>query len=183
MATVALGLVELNSIARGIVAADAMVKRAPVALRQSQPITPGKYLILIDGAVADVEEAMGAGTAVAGPTLVDRLFLPYVHEHVVAALTGKVHPAGLESLGVIETFTVAATVQAADAAFKAADVRPVELRLARGLGGKGFFVLTGELDQVEAAVAAGCAVIAPAVLVAREIVAAPHEDLSSRLLR
>jgi microcompartment protein CcmL/EutN len=69
----AIALVELESIARGYVVADAMVKKAPVHLRMTEAITPGKFLVLVDGEVADVECAFGEGVAVAGSGLIDKL--------------------------------------------------------------------------------------------------------------
>jgi len=51
--------------------------------------------------------------------------------------------------------TAASCIVASDAAAKAADVNLLELRLANGLGGKSFLLMEGEVDDVEAAVAAG----------------------------
>jgi microcompartment protein CcmL/EutN len=70
---------------------------------------------------------------------------------------------------------------AADAAAKAAQVRLIELQLARGIGGKGFFTVTGPLGEVEAAVEAAVAILDAAVLAATEIIAAPHADLARKL--
>jgi microcompartment protein CcmL/EutN len=178
----ALGIIETQSIARGLVCADAMAKKAPVRILQNHPVSPGKFVVVVAGAVADVEEAMGAGGAAAGHLLVDRLFLPYAHEQLAPLLAGHPRAAAIEAVGVIETFTVVATVLAADAAVKAAQVELLELRLGQGLGGKGFLTLTGELPDVEAAVAAGVAAIAPGLLVISEIIAAPHDDLRQRLI-
>jgi microcompartment protein CcmL/EutN len=178
----ALGIIESQSIARGIVCADAMVKQAPVKLLASHPVSPGKHVIIIAGQVADVEEAMGAGAAAAGHLLIDRLFLPYAHEQLAPLVAGEPRPAPIQAVGVIETFTVVATVLAADAAAKAADVHLLEMQLARGLGGKAFFTMTGELTAVEAAVAAGVAVIEPGLLVLSEIIPAPHADLLKGLI-
>ena len=182
MTAPALGIVETSSIARGLVVADAMVKRAPVRLLETRTVSPGKYLVIVVGQVADVEEAMQAGVAAAAHTLVDRLFLPQAHAELPGALGGTAEPGPIDSLGVIETFTVASTVLAADAAAKAAAVRLVEMRLGNGLGGKAFVVMTGVLDQVEAGVAAGCAAVAHGLLVGSEIIPAPHEDLSRKLV-
>lgn len=177
----ALGILETNSIARGMVVADAIVKRAPVQLLESHPISPGKYLIVIAGEVADVEEALQAGVAAAAHTLVDRLFLPQAHSQLAPAMTGTADPGPLGSIGILETFTVASTVLAADAAAKAAEVRLVEMRLANGLGGKAFVVMTGPLDQVEAGVAAGAAAVGHGLLLGSEIIPAPHGDLARKL--
>jgi len=85
------------------------------------------------------------------------------------------------ALGIVETATVAATILAADAAAKAAAVRLIEMQLARGIGGKAYFIVTGALDEVEAAVEAGVGVLDAAMVRATEIIAAPHEDLVARL--
>ena len=57
----ALALLEFDSIALGIKAGDAMVKRAPVATIQSGTVQPGNYLVMVTGDVAPVEEAVAAG--------------------------------------------------------------------------------------------------------------------------
>jgi microcompartment protein CcmL/EutN len=178
----ALGLVETSSIARGIVVADAMVKKAPVTLVLARPVSPGKHLALVSGDVADVEEAMAAGISTAAHTLVDRLTLAQVAPELLAALgRNGVEPLDDDAVGIIETFAVAATLLAADAACKAAVVRLAELRLADGLGGKAYFVLTGEQADVEAGLAAAEAAIAPGLLLARELIARPHADLVAAL--
>ena len=89
--------------------------------------------------------------------------------------------AGIGALGVVETKTVAATILAADAAVKAARVRLIEMQLARGIGGKAFFTVTGPLAEVEASVEAALLVVTDARLQATEIIPAPHEDLAAKL--
>jgi len=177
----ALALVELSSIARGYPVADAMVKRAPVALAECRPISPGKFLVLITGQVAAVDEAFRAGLAVAGDRLVDKLFLPHAHFQIGPAVGGAIPPAAIASFAAVETTTVAATILAADAAVKAAAVRIVEMQLGRGIGGKGYFSLSGTLAEIEAAVEAAAGAIDGALLTATEIIAAPHEDFLAKL--
>src|SRR5687767_2776395 len=89
MAHPALALLELSSIARGVVAADAMVKKALVTLLQNHPISPGKHLIVAGGGVAEIEEALAAGLAAADATLVDKLLLPHAHPSVWTLAAGK----------------------------------------------------------------------------------------------
>lgn len=149
----ALGLLELASIAVGIEAGDAMVKRAPVDVVHAGTVHSGKYLVLVAGAVADVEEALAAGLEVGQGCLVDTVFLPNVHAQVVAALRGARLAGTGEALGIVETTTVAATIEAADAGVKGARVRLLELHLADGLGGKGYLLFDGSVSDVEAAVA------------------------------
>jgi microcompartment protein CcmL/EutN len=178
----AIGLLELTSIARGIVAADAMAKRAPVRLLQSQTICPGKYLVLIGGDEDPVRDAMDVGIHYAGAYLVDRLVIPNLHPQVIPALAAVQPLPGLASVGVIETFSVAATVVAADAACKAAEVTLIEVRLGNGLGGKAYVTMSGEQFSVEAALEAGVAAVESGLVVRSELIPAPHGDLGRALL-
>jgi microcompartment protein CcmL/EutN len=179
-----LALIEVASIARGHRVADAMVKRAPVELLRCDAVSPGKFLVLVAGEVAAVDEAYRAGLEIAGDATLDRLVLPQAHEQLPGALRGETRAgdaAGVGALGIVETTTVAATILAADAATKAALVRLIEMQLARGIGGKAYFIVTGTLAEVEAAVEAAVGVVDAATLRATEIIAAPHEDLVARL--
>ncbi len=153
----ALALLEFNSIAAGIEAGDAMVKKAPVARIQSGTVQPGHYLVLVSGDVASVEEAAGAGVETGRDSLRDSLFLPNVHPDVVRAIAGERPSAHEDALGVIETHTVASAILAADAGVKGAEVTLLQLRLADGLGGKGLVFFNGLVADVEAAVEIGAA--------------------------
>ncbi len=148
----AIALLELESIAVGVVAGDAMVKRAPVESICAGTAHPGKYLVLVGGDVASVEEAYAAGMDVAGDSLLDHIFLPAVHPAVVECLRGERSAIAGEALGVVETRTAAATIGAADRGLKGADVSLVEIRLADRLGGKAYCIFSGTVADVEAAV-------------------------------
>ncbi len=180
MSSPALALVELSSIARGVVVADAICKKAPVDVVRAAPVSPGKFVILFVGEVADVEESYRAALDVAAHTLVDRLFLPNAHAQLPGVISGAKVAVPIDSIGVIETFTVAGAVLGADVAAKAADVTLLEMRLGQSIGGKGYFTMTGTLDAVEAATDAARRALDGALLCATEIVAAPHEDVRSR---
>jgi microcompartment protein CcmL/EutN len=178
----ALGLLEFSSIASGIVAGDAMAKRAPVGSLHAGTVHPGKYLVLVGGEVAAVEEALAAGRAAAGAALVDELFLPAVDPTVIAALRGGRLGDGGEALGVVETRTVAATLRAADAGVKGAAVTLLEVRLADGLGGKAFALFGGTVSDVEAAVERAVGVLFPAdLLVDRAVIPQLHSEMRDNL--
>jgi microcompartment protein CcmL/EutN len=166
----ALALLEFSSIAAGIQAADAMVKRAPIDVIKAGTVQPGKYLVLIGGQVADVEESLSAGREVGGPTAVDFVYLPQVHPEVVVCIGGGRVPEVTDALGVIETTTVAAAIHAADAGIKGAEVRLLEVRLADGLGGKGIVLFSGLVADVEAAVEIGVGVLERPDLLVRQVV-------------
>ena len=155
----ALALLEFSSIAAGIEAGDAMVKRAPVSTIQTGTVQPGNYLVLVAGDVASVEEAVAAGQETGQSALRDLLFLPNVHPAVVAALGGQRQIAAEDALGIIETRTVASAILAADAGVKGAEVSLLQLRLADGLGGKGLVFFHGLVADVETAVSLSAAIV------------------------
>lgn len=151
----ALGLVETSSVSRGAVVADGVLKMAPVRLLFAGEVSPGKFVVVFGGAVGPTRASHARGVELAGDRRVDDLLLPQLHAGVLPALENEVTGGETESLGTLETATVAATIDASDRAAKAARVTLRRIRLAQGLGGKGFVFLTGSLPDVEAAVAAG----------------------------
>ena len=180
---VAIAAVETSSIAQGAVAADAMVKTAEVELIDASTVSPGKYWILIGGAVAPVRASLARGIAVAAETLLDSLFIPQLHDDGLPALRGSATPADHDALGVLETHTAAAAIVAADLAVKAANVHLRDIRLANGLGGKGVVFLTGAVSDVQAAIAAGRAEAQQRGLLARAVVIPQlHAQMKARML-
>jgi len=170
MAEQAIAFVETNSIAAGIAAADACLKRADVELLEARSICPGKFMVLIRGEMSQVRNALDSGLQLAGEFLVDQLFLPRVHSAVFTALSLTSLPVKGAALGVIETITAAVCIVAADAAAKAADVSLLEVRLADGLGGKSFVLMEGTVADVEVGVAAGVAKVSAEGLLVRQVV-------------
>ena len=179
----ALGLVELNSVAIGILVMDEMLKVAPVELVEATPVCSGKYVVIVKGDVASVDASVARGESVGADSVVDTLFLPNPHPGIFPALTGTSDVEHIDSLGVIETFSVASTVVSADLAGKAAQVKMIEIRLAKGLGGKAFVTMTGAVSDVEAAVGAGSAYASKKGLLVRSVVIPrPDESLFQKIL-
>ncbi len=178
----ALALVEFSSIAVGIRTADAMVKRAPIEVIKTGTVQPGKYLVLIGGLVADVEESLAAGREMGGEAVVDYVYLPQVHPEVVDAVGGGRVPQAVDAVGVIETTTVAAAIHAADAGIKGAEVHLIEVRLADGLGGKGIVLFSGLVADVEVAVEIGVGVLEqPGLLVEQVVIPQLHPEIWDNL--
>ncbi len=179
----AIGLVEFVSIARGIEATDEMVKVAEVELLLSRTICSGKYITMIGGDVTGVERAMDVGVEIAAETLVDQFILPNVHPSVIPSITATTPVEDLRALGVIETFSVAASVVAADTAVKAASVDLIEIRAAIGLGGKSFVILNGDVADIRTAVDRGVEKAREdGTLVYSIVIPAPRKELLDALL-
>ena len=153
----ALAMLEFNSIARGMLAADAMVKRAAVALIHAGTVQPGRYLVMLGGEVAEVEESLKAGQVVGGDALDDTVWLPSIHRDVLKVIHSAqdtpniARPSEADSLGIIETRTAPAAIKAGDVAIKGATITLLSIRLSDGLGGKGLVLLAGLVADVEAA--------------------------------
>ena len=177
----AIALLEFDSIAVGIETGDAMVKRAPLDVIKAGTVHPGKYLVLIGGQVADVEEALDAGRSTGADHLIDEMLLPDVHDDVVAALVGARESGTGEALGIVETTTVAAIIEAADAGVKGASVTLREIRMADGLGGKGYLLFSGPVAEVEAAVEIGTGRVEEQVVASR-VIAQIHVEMDENLL-
>ncbi len=176
----AIALLEFDSIAVGIESGDAMVKRAPLDVIKAGTVHPGKYLVLVGGQVADVEEALEAGRFVGGDDLVDEMVLPDVHDDVVAALIGTREAGPGEALGIVETTTVAAVIEAADAGVKGASVTLREIRMADGLGGKGYLLFSGPVAEVEAAVEISVERVSQQVVASR-VISQIHSEMDENL--
>ena len=155
----AVGIIELDSIAQGVVTGDAMVKAAPVGSIYAGTVHPGRYLVLVSGDTASVEVALEVGRDVGGTAVLDSIFLPDIHPDVTAAIvaTDETATADGEAVGVLESATIATVIEAADAGVKAAPITVASVRLADGLGGKGYLVFGGVLAEVEAAMEAAVA--------------------------
>jgi microcompartment protein CcmL/EutN len=182
----ALGILELELIARGVVVADAVLKRAEVELFASRPVSGGKHLVMLAGEIDVVEEGMTAGGDAADSALVDHLFLPFLHPPIWDLIAKPVHPdewkvGPVGAVAIVETRTVCAAVSAADAAGKAAAVALRDMRLATGIAGKAFFTMTGELPDIEAA-AAAAQDAAGNRLVDLQLIPSPAPELLGRLI-
>ncbi|MBM4374014.1 MAG: BMC domain-containing protein [Deltaproteobacteria bacterium] len=147
----ALALLEFSSIAAGTRSADALVKKAPVKIERLGTLQPGVFAILWSGDVASVDESYQEALRVGGRAVVERMFLPQVDASVYFAVQGVALPLDEDTLGVIETRSMAPAIEAADVAVKGANVRVVRVRLGDELGGKGLVHVVGEQHDVEAA--------------------------------
>jgi microcompartment protein CcmL/EutN len=166
----AVGMIEFNSIAVGIEAADAMVKASLTTPLLMKTICPGKFVAAVHGDVAATRAAVDAGLRVGADAVVDYFVIPNISPEVIVALGCSTEGGRGGAVGVIETFSAAASIVAADVAVKTADVDLIEVRLAMGLGGKAICLLRGEVAAVQAATEGGAATAAASGLLVRKVV-------------
>jgi microcompartment protein CcmL/EutN len=174
----AIGIVETSSIAKGFEIADTILKTARVELVLNRTICPGKYMVLVGGNVDAVQSSIDAGLSVGAHTVVDHFLIANLHPAVFPAISGVTHLPELKALGVIEAFSVASVIEAADAAVKATPVQLITIHLAMAIGGKGFVSLTGDVASVQEAVEVGAAVIErKGLLVEKVVIPRPRQEI------
>ncbi|MDW6005171.1 BMC domain-containing protein [Vibrio mangrovi] len=179
----AIGLVELNSIAKGIEVTDTMLKSAHVELLSAKTICPGKYIVMVGGEIAAVKQSVTSGEQQGGHMTVDSFVLPNVHPSILPALSGVTIAQQRQSIGVVETYSVATCINAADAAIKAANVELIRIHMAFGIGGKCYLVVNGDVSDVNTAVAVASVNAGEnGLLVHGTVIPKPHPDVWRQLL-
>ncbi|MBR2404583.1 MAG: BMC domain-containing protein [Clostridia bacterium] len=148
----ALAMVEYLTVATGITAADIMVKTADVELIEAHVVCPGKYIALIQGELSAVTAAVEKAKAQYPQKLVDSFVLGNPEPSIFPAIYGATEVANPAALGIFETYSAASIIVAADIASKTADVQLVELRIAKGMCGKSYMLITGEVAAVNSSI-------------------------------
>ena len=173
-----IGVIELKSIPKGVEAADAALKSAGIDMVSAHPSCPGKYEIILTGSISDVDAAITHVKTRFEGYVIDAAIMGRIDEQVIKALFGTSVGEKSGSLGLIETFSAASAIKAADIAVKTARVAIYDLRISRGMGGKGIIMLTGDVGDVTAAVSAGSNYAKElATLSSSTVIASPHKDL------
>lgn len=178
-----IGLIELSSIAAGYLVGDAMLKAADVEMILSRSICSGKYIVMVGGDVAAVRASVDAGTVSGTGMVIDTFVIPNIHKDVFPAISGVTQVKMLEALGIVEAFSVASLIEAADAAVKTARIQLIEIRLAMALGGKAFVTMTGDVAAVRAAVDSAAAVCSKrGLLVNKVVIPNPRKELLNEII-
>ena len=114
----AIGVIELKSIPKGIEAADAALKSAGVEMVSSHPSCPGKYEIILTGSISNVSVAVAHVENRFDGYVIDSSVMGRIDEQVIKALFGTHEGKREGSLGLVETFSAASAIKAADIAVK-----------------------------------------------------------------
>ncbi len=179
----AIGMVEYKTVSAGIVAADAMVKTSDISVLEAQTVCPGKYIVIITGDLSAVDAAVNTAKVQHGNHLISSFVLGNPHEAIFPAIYGATKIEEVSALGILETYDAASMIVAADEAAKTAIVDLVELRLARGMCGKSYMTLTGEVAAVEAAIERAKMIVAKeGMYLDSSIIAHPDKQIRQAIL-
>lgn len=174
----AIGVIELKSIPKGVEAADSALKSSGIEMVSAHPSCPGKYEIVLTGSISDVTVAVEHVANKFEGYVIDSSVMGRIDEQVIKALFGTQAGEREGSLGLIETFSAASAIKAADIAVKTARVEVYDLRVSRGMGGKGVVMITGDVGDVTAAVEAGANYAkSVSTLSSFTVIPSPHKEL------
>ncbi len=148
----AIGMVEYTTVSSGMQAADLIVKTASVEILEASTVCPGKYMVIFAGDLSAVNAALDSCKTNYPARLIDSFVLGNPHKDVLPAICGATEVSDVEALGVFETYSAASAVVAADSTVKTSMVRLIEIRLARGMCGKSYVLITGSVAAVTAAI-------------------------------
>ena len=179
----AIAVLEFASIANALFCTDALLKKAPIAMLKSGTVSGGRYLIILGGSTASVEESLNEALTLGDGSVLDYAFLPDVHARLHDAILGQRIACEQDAVAILETATVAANIRAAELALKGTEVRLVELRLADyEMSGKAISIYNGELHEVQAAMELASGFLrGRKEYVRHRIISRPHETLTQHL--
>lgn len=179
----AIGMVEYRTVSTGVQAADIMLKTSNVDILESSVVCPGKYIVIITGDLSAVKAAVDASKTRFSAELIDSFVLGNPDEAIFSAIYGATEVKDVKALGILETFSAASIIVAADAAAKTSQVELIELRLARGMCGKSYLMLTGEVAAVTAAIEKAKASVADnGMFLESSVIANPDKRLWDTIL-
>ncbi|MCD7812762.1 MAG: BMC domain-containing protein [Lachnospiraceae bacterium] len=179
----AIGMIEFKTTAAGITAADAMVKTAEVELIEAQTVCPGKYIAIIAGDLSAVKAAVETAVTSFEDKCIDSFVLGNPHESIFPAIYGTSQVKDIRALGILETYDAASIIEAADQAAKTAIVELIELRIAKGMCGKSYMLITGEVSAVEASIERAKQLVAEkGMYLDSSVIAHPDRRMTEKLL-
>jgi len=178
-----IAVIDFSSIADGLYATDALLKKAPIAMIKSGTVSGGRHLVIFGGTTGSVAESLDEALSIGNGSVLNHVFLPDLHEKVHDAILGKRVRCTDDAVAILETDTVSANVQAAELAIKGTDIDLVEIRLAEyEMSGKAISVYNGPLHGVEHAMDIASEFLRSQTRAGRyRIIPSPHEMFTQQL--
>lgn len=182
------GIIELSSIYKGFQVQDEVLKSANVEKLVARTICSGKYLMIVRGDAANVQIAIDVAKATGEFSVVNVSAIPNLDPRVFPAISGGTTldinvGKKVGAILVIETFSVVSAIKAADSAVKEAELDLLRVHIAMAVGGKGFVVMTGDIDALESAARTAVESIKEdGMLAGYAIIKNPHEEVLRELI-
>lgn len=181
--TKSIGAIEFRSIGIGIDVSNKMVKKSSVEICFLKSICVGKYLIIVNGDVAEVEEAINFGVKEGNDYVADSFIINAVHIDIINALKNRYDSRDInDAVGVVETTKVCAGLKALDKTLKSSNLALVKIQLAFAIGGKLVYIVSGDFASVEYGINEGIDAINSNDIVSTSIIPSLHSEMVKNLL-
>lgn len=178
----AIGIIELNSIAKGYEVADKVLKASIVELEFCKTTCPGKFLIIVSGDVAAVEKSIETSEEISGKNQIASFIISNPHEDIIKNINKRViNKENINSIGIVEHSSMAKSIMVLDKALKFANVQLVRLVPGNLIGGKSYFIISGELSSVRESVDYSLKELGKEKLINFSIISAPTAELIENL--
>ena len=181
----AIGIIELASLHKGFEVLDDILDMTQVEKLVARTICSGKYIIIVRGEIGDVESCLDVARETGGFAIINALSIPNVDEAVFPAIAGTttLDSPRVDGMLILETFSVASAIKAADYAVKEADITLLRIHIAMAIGGKGLVVMTGNIDALKSSVEPAVAFVKEdGMLAGYSLITDPHEDVLRELI-
>jgi microcompartment protein CcmL/EutN len=177
----AVGMIEMTSIGIGHLVEDEMLKAAEVRLLMARSICSGKFIVIVGGQVGSVQASVRAGLDAAPDGVIEHSLIPNIHPDVFRSLSDmvqlNVREGEVPAMGIVETFSAASALEAADTAAKAANVTLFRIHVAMAIGGKGLVLMSGSVSDCRAGVEAAAGVVKEkGLLVSKVVIPRPSRE-------
>ncbi|SHJ56711.1 BMC domain-containing protein [Hathewaya proteolytica DSM 3090] len=174
----ALAIVELSSVSKGYEIADRMLKIADLDVIMCKSICPGKFLIALTGYVADVEMALNEVNHIEDKHVLSNFIITNPHEDIINSISKKYISKKIsKAIGIVEHSSVAYSIKYLDCILKYCNVNLVKFVPGNLVGGKGYFIISSELSNVQEAVDYALKNIGRNKLINISVIPAPSEEL------
>lgn len=176
--------IELSSIASGYQVINNMYNNAEITLIKAELVEPGKFLIISYGDEANINEAHKAGITVSGGHLLDSELIYNIDNQVIETIDAFNTHVDIDSIGLVETTSCTSTLYCANKIKKELDVELLLIKLKAPLNGKGFFMFSGRLSEVEVALETSITYLSKKnCLYSSELIPNPTKELISMILK
>lgn len=140
---------EFSSIAEGYASLNALLEKLNVEVVEAAPLPPGKFLAFLKGDSSVLKTARQSLEE--NSFLVADAFVEKPHRDLLNAIYGLTKTELEEGLLVIEASSFPSCLSVVHAALSASEIKPIELKTGRGIGGKSVAYLTGRLNELDLA--------------------------------
>lgn len=177
-----LAMMEFKSIAEGMEAVDFVSKAADVEILYAKTSCPGKYVLIAAGEVGAVNEALNRCQEFSGTQLIYSFILPAVHGDILNAIKNRYKRASTGAIGIMETYNISSGIKMLDKALKSADVHLLKLCMGFGIGGKCYFIITGDISSVEEGLSEAEKSMDSKLIVSKSVIPSPSRQFLETLL-